>query len=443
MARNSRTRGPRRDKSPATRILLLGIGISILLGGVIFLLLRIANGAPGIDYQKFYVSTPTVGNLLLHDPVRIDGVRVGQVLKIDVGDDGQPLVELQLDPATKLTKGTAVSVRANGLLGARFVGLEPGEGEELLAEGSTIEGTDNSYTYGLPEFVSVFDQPTRVGLRHTLDSLGDGLLGQGKGLNVTLRDLAIGPREAGEVAQAILARDGAAARFFPSIASATGPFARNRAQIRPGADALTAAINPFITQREAVRASLDRLPATLAAAEDGLGRGVNLMRALRSFSTNAASTLQAAPAGLNNLAHLLEDSKSPLRLTLPLAKHLGSAVPVVEDLVGELGPFVPRAKEGIDLLRPTLASVNKYGCDIRNMGVVMRSMTGFTQPGTGPAGPAMAFRLQAVPPNGLDAIGGGSSITRRDAYSPCKYLSGPYDQFTPKPVVPAFQGGNG
>src|SRR5262245_63150468 len=126
MARRPKRRRMRRDRPRATAIALRGIAVCAVALAIGFGLLRLYNGVPGKDYATYYVSTPTVGNLLLHDPVRISGTRVGQVLAIDIGDDGQPKLELQLDPGTQIPDDTRVGLRDNGLLGARYVSLEPG-----------------------------------------------------------------------------------------------------------------------------------------------------------------------------------------------------------------------------------------------------------------------------------------------------------------------------
>ena len=87
-------------------------------------------------------------------------------------------------------------------------------------------------------------------------------------------------------------------------------------------------------------------------------------------------------------------------------------------------------QRGLTDLIPMLGQIAPYGCNIENFGAVFRSVTGFGGTGTGPNGPAMEFRLTAVPPGGLQGLVGAidsSGLTSRDGYPPpCRYLSGPY-----------------
>jgi hypothetical protein len=78
--------------------------------------------------------------------------------------------------------------------------------------------------------------------------------------------------------------------------------------------------------------------------------------------------------------------------------------------------------------------LGRYGCDVVNFGAVFRSMTGLGGTGEGPGGPAMEFRLQAIPPSAAEAAGisDHSGLVTRDGYpAPCKYLASPY------PATPA------
>jgi hypothetical protein len=82
-----------------------------------------------------------------------------------------------------------------------------------------------------------------------------------------------------------------------------------------------------------------------------------------------------------------------------------------------------------------VARLGRYGCDIENFGVVFRSMTGHGGTGEGPIGPAMAFRLQTVPPSAGEVAGmkDDSGVVVRDGYpEPCKYLSTPYPPDSPR-----------
>jgi phospholipid/cholesterol/gamma-HCH transport system substrate-binding protein len=436
-----RTRKPRHDKPRAHVTILRGLLATLVFGFLALTALRLYNGVPTVNYVTQYVSVPTVGNLLAHDFVRIGGRRVGQVLSIDVGKDGNPRVELQLDPGLKLPEDTTVAVRANGLLGARYVALTPGDSKELLPAESTIKGGPDSYTFGLPEAVDTFDEDTRGGLRTTISELGAGVLGRGGALNGTLKELRIGAPQIQDVAQTILDRDGAAARLLPSFEAGFDALSPTKPYVRPGSQAVGDALQPFIVEREATRDTIAASPPALQAMAAGLPRGERLLASIRTFSEAAADTLPPAPSAFNGLNQLLDMAPPELRRFSPVLRRNrlpkgalhGPHQVVVEANRINIYPHLERL---IDLLPRTLTEVGRRGCDITNFGAVMRSMTGFSQSidgaaYKGPLGPAMAFRLIAVIGTIPGTFGIDDPTLKREGSNetPCKYLSEPYPQF--------------
>jgi phospholipid/cholesterol/gamma-HCH transport system substrate-binding protein len=432
----SRARRFQRRDHPRPRATVIRGTIVVVIAGLLGLqLLRLYNGVPTTNYKTVYVSTPIVGNLLSHDAVRVAGKRIGQVLSTDIGRDGRPRVELQLAPGTKLPADTGVRLRANGLLGARFVELAPGSSRSLLAEGATIRGDANSYTFGLPEAVDVFDRQTRGGLSQVINKLGEGTLGNGTGLNQSVRLAGTRAKDFQQVMDAILARGDAAGRLLPAVRSAIAAFDRGSDVASTFPDAMSDALRPFVSERDATRATLDHAPAALASAQDGLRRGQRLVAQVRRFATVAAKeTLPAAPEGFRQLAALLREAIPRLRQANPVLKHLAGGAQGARTTVLQLRPVLPLADKAIPDLRQLLAVVAAHSCDVADTAVALRSMTGFGQSGFGPNGPAMAFRLQAVAPNAGEAVGVTDStglLTRVGYEAPCSYLQHAYPQFVP------------
>jgi predicted transcriptional regulator len=281
----------------------------------------------------------------------------------------------------------------------------------------------------------VFDQQARGGLHTTIAALGEGFAGNGASLNGVLTDLGTSPGEFDALARAILSRQGAAARLAPSLDSAMTQLAAVRSYSQPFMQAAGDAVQPFVTERDATRATITAAPPALSAADDGLRRGLQLLASVRGLSTAAEQTLPLAPAGLTELAGLLRDAQAPLRRAEPTVRTLlpPAATNATRALLAT-EPVVPRVKSGVDTARPILAYIGRYACDVVNTGAVLRSMTGFAQAGSGPLGPAMAFRLQAVALGaGLQVLGiKDTGFLTRSAYEPpCRYLSKPYPQLIP------------
>jgi phospholipid/cholesterol/gamma-HCH transport system substrate-binding protein len=368
----------------------------MLLGAGVWVSLSSISGVPWVNYTTINVILPQVGNLLPEDPVRIAGVRVGQVHALVLAPNAEAEVQLWINPSTRLPTGTTVAVRAAGLLGARYIQLIPGRGPGRLRSGSTIDATNTSLTFGVPEALDTFDRPTRQQLGSLIRGIGTGLLGHGAQLNDAIHGATGAAPAFDHLAEAILARTGAARRLLPSIESTMKSLAAARTSysdlLAPGAEAL----GPFLQQRSAVRQALTEAPQTLTDTKSGLDRGEALLNAAHSLATAALGTLPYAPASLNAATDLLHNSAPPLDRAAALLRTALPSVPDVLRITDAVKPLLPILATTLTRATPIVSQVGRYGCNIEYTAAVFRSMTGFGGGATGPNGVAQSFRLQAL-----------------------------------------------
>ena len=109
--------------------------LSVSLGGVSY------TGAGGFELRATF---DDVGGLSQRSPVKISGVKVGQVRSIHLDEDLRAQVSLDLDPVLELPIDSSASIRTAGLLGDQFVSLEPGAEDELLAPGELFTYTESA-----------------------------------------------------------------------------------------------------------------------------------------------------------------------------------------------------------------------------------------------------------------------------------------------------------
>ena len=119
----------------------VGIFAVITLGILAVLILRIEEidlfGDPGFELGARFDS---VAGLDDKSSVRVAGVRVGRVDGIRL-DDRDAVVRIVLETPVGLTEGTIARIANMGLLGDKYVLLEPGpEGAPLLEPGAIIPG---------------------------------------------------------------------------------------------------------------------------------------------------------------------------------------------------------------------------------------------------------------------------------------------------------------
>lgn len=128
----------------------LWVGV-LVLGGLLslgFLAFEVGNfdNARVRDGYRVYADFQNIGGLTLRAPVAVAGVRIGQVTGITLSRDSfNARVELTIARRyDNLPVDSSASIFTKGLLGAQYVGLEPGSDEELLGDGGEIEFTNSS-----------------------------------------------------------------------------------------------------------------------------------------------------------------------------------------------------------------------------------------------------------------------------------------------------------
>ncbi|WP_205698809.1 MlaD family protein [Conexibacter sp. SYSU D00693] len=431
-----RSRHSRRSERPRPYAVVLAGLVTVgalALAGIIAV--RAPNGVPGVPSHTYFASVPDPGNIQPHNDVRIAGVRVGQVLKVEARDQRAHL-ELKLAEDTeRLPADTQVFVRAAGLLGQRYVELRPGRSTEQLPERATIHGDEGALTYSVPDALNTFDERTRRALASTLDETGIGLLGRGRGLSrLTDHAVVAGPQFNEVVERVVDDRPGAARRLVPALTSAIDA-------LESGKDDQVAAMGPaartfdaIVQRRSALGETLEEAPSALGRVRTGLDTGTRLLHALREVADAANRTLPAAPEGLRATAALLHRSDRPLRRTAALLATAQAAVPDARRLVSSLRPVLEPGERLLDDLVDPLQLVGRHGCDVDNFAENWRSALGYGIEGraqthplpNGFIGPLHYFRiLPPFTPAGIQGITRDSPMVVDEVHpGPCKYSPG-------------------
>jgi phospholipid/cholesterol/gamma-HCH transport system substrate-binding protein len=87
-----------------------------------------------------------IGGLTDKSPVRMAGVNIGRVASIDLdADDYSAKVTMSIDAKhSNLPLDTSAAILTSGLIGANYVGLEPGGDFDYLTDGDQIEITQSA-----------------------------------------------------------------------------------------------------------------------------------------------------------------------------------------------------------------------------------------------------------------------------------------------------------
>ena len=138
----------------------LASGIFLLLGIVALAWLATSATDYGQDLGKETYSVTArfqdVGDLRVRAPVKIGGVTVGMVESIELDPVSfEAVVTMNLAMQfNEIPSDTGASILTSGMLGNRYVGLEPGGAPDMLADGDELFITQSAIV--LEQVVSKF-----------------------------------------------------------------------------------------------------------------------------------------------------------------------------------------------------------------------------------------------------------------------------------------------
>jgi len=125
------------------------VGAFVLLGlvAILFLALKSANLASFSLDATYRVQArfDEIGGLKVQAPVKSAGVTVGRVASISFDNKTfQALVALELQRPYLFPTDTSAKILTAGLLGDKYVGLDPGGDDKNLQPGDTIKMTQSA-----------------------------------------------------------------------------------------------------------------------------------------------------------------------------------------------------------------------------------------------------------------------------------------------------------
>lgn len=123
---------------------VLGAVVLLVAGAFMFFFYRTSDIAPQSGYQ-LTAEFDKVDGLENGAPVRIGGVKVGQVLGFELNAQTyRAIVHLSIDNQIKLPVDTAAVIQSAGLLDGKFMTLQPGNEDDMLKAGGKIEYTQST-----------------------------------------------------------------------------------------------------------------------------------------------------------------------------------------------------------------------------------------------------------------------------------------------------------
>src|SRR5690348_8762054 len=126
------------------------VGLFVLAGMTILMISILMLGDIHFRPQNyFYATFNSIEGITDKSPIKIFGVEVGSVKSVDL-EDGRARIKMALQKHISVYKNARVRIRSTGIIGSKFIALDPGrpepgtpEEDQKLRSGDTIKGQDS------------------------------------------------------------------------------------------------------------------------------------------------------------------------------------------------------------------------------------------------------------------------------------------------------------
>ena len=318
-----------------------------------------AKRLPWADDYEIRAMFRSANELHQNSPVRIAGVNVGKVKRVERGPGHTAVVTMAIDDAGRpIHRDATMKIRPRIFLeGNFFVDLRPGTGRAPeLDEGDVVPLAQTATPVQLDQVLATLNSSTRDQLQVTVQELGAALRGGGAR---RLRDgLPAWEGAFKGFAQVAEGLRGERPRDLSELVRAQARVSRALAsRERELADLVThfsVTVGALADHEDDVAASVRGLAATLREAHPTLGAVRDALPPLRAFTADLRPVLRAAPPTLDRALPVLRQLSRLLS-----ARELPAVVSALRPTVRTLAALQPRLIAVFDLVRPVTECVRR------------------------------------------------------------------------------------
>ncbi|MFO1130769.1 MAG: outer membrane lipid asymmetry maintenance protein MlaD [Hyphomicrobiales bacterium] len=124
---------------------LIGAAVIIIAAAFFFFAYQTSGKGHAAGAYRLSAEFDNAEGVSVGTDVRVAGVKIGSVVDFALNPENfQANVVMELDPKVKFTDDATAKVTAEGLLGSKFIALEQGGSETMLADGGVISNTQGA-----------------------------------------------------------------------------------------------------------------------------------------------------------------------------------------------------------------------------------------------------------------------------------------------------------
>lgn len=146
------TKGGYRDTiTGAVVIVVAALSLGLIYAG---------NGEAGGEGYHLIAKFNRADGIVVGTDVRMSGIQVGDVAGQSLDERFRAVIELRIADNVALTTDTAAIIRTDGLLGAKYIDLQPGADDAVLKPGQEVAYTQDSMV--IEELLDMIIQQARA-----------------------------------------------------------------------------------------------------------------------------------------------------------------------------------------------------------------------------------------------------------------------------------------
>src|SRR3954466_3867722 len=311
------------------------IGMIALVVTTIAVYLGFTKTIPFMSHYEVKAAFKSANNLRKAAPVRIAGVEVGKVTKIErarKGDNGA-LVTMEIqDKGRPLHPDATFKIRPRIFLeGNFFVDITPGTSSKEVAKDHVFPVNQSATPVQFDQVLTALQSDTREDLKTLLREYSAALKGRGaKGFNASIKYWKPAYRDSAIVSEALLGENehDLSGASHPG-GGAGGALARNRRRLKDLITNFRQTAGAFARENTSLESAIAELPRTLHAAQPALAALNASFPGLRGFA--------------RDLRPGVRSSGPTIDVSMPLLRQLRGLVSKQElrGLTADLHPTIP------------------------------------------------------------------------------------------------------
>jgi phospholipid/cholesterol/gamma-HCH transport system substrate-binding protein len=359
-------------QAPSVGRLLTMVAFTLSCFGILlFLWLSFGGSVPlRPEGYRVGVSFPEATQLSKEADVRVSGVRVGKVRKVEPDEEtGLTATVLELDSRfAPIPSDTRAILRQKTLLGETYVELSPGTAAAAtVQDGGTLAQGNVSETVELDEILRTFDPETRQRFSIWLDQQGRAVSEGGRSINDSLALLTPFAEETGDVLDVLNSQSADTRRLVRGVGDVFAALTERDGQLRD-----------LIVQSNRFWAATARRDAELA----------DTFRVLPTFLRESRVTTQRVTQFALDTDPLIDQLRPAARELSPTLVDLAALGPDLRGFFRDLDPLVrvsrrglPATEQVLDNTRPLLRRLDPFLSQLTPivdyLGLYRREIAGF------------------------------------------------------------------